>query len=258
MPVELVLPLLILVSPVIGSFLGVVIARCGKGSIHGRSCCDSCGHQLGVLDLVPVLSWIALKRRCRFCGAKLSLYYPLVELSAIVPVAWAATVQQGLLLMVSAVLGWLLLALAWIDWRTQRLPDRLTLPLAILGLVAAVMYDDNALVDHVLGAVAGYGVFGLVTAVYRRFRGREGLGLGDAKLLGGLGAWLAWESLPSVIFLGAVMALASAMIARLFLRVDERRPSGFQHQIAFGPALAMAGWIVWLYGPLVPTELVGH
>jgi leader peptidase (prepilin peptidase) / N-methyltransferase len=248
---QLILPVLLIASPIIGSFLGVVIARSGKAMVLGRSHCEACNHQLAVRDLIPVLSWAARKGRCRYCGAKLGWFYPAVELAAMVPVFWAATLQQDWLLLASAVFGWLLLCLAWIDARTQRLPDALTLPLAASGLVAAACFDNGAILNHLIGAGAGFAGFWLLAIAYRHLRRRDGLGLGDAKLLAGLGAWLSWEGLPTVVFLGAAIAIALTL-GRILISGKAAQATSRQ-RIAFGPALALAGWIVWLYGPLVPA-----
>jgi len=248
MPDELILLSLVIAFPFIGSFLGVVIMRSGRETILGRSRCDTCGHTLGWHDLIPLLSWVANWGRCRYCHARTGFFYPAVELSAAVPVIWAATIQQGWLLIVSAVFGWVLIALAWIDARTQRLPDALTLPLAVGGLAASAIYEPAAVLDHVIGAGAGFAAFWGLGLVYRRLRGREGLGLGDAKLVAGLGAWVSWEGLPTVIFIAALAGIVLAA-ARALLFGKET----LQGRLAFGPPLALAGWIVWLYGPLVPS-----
>jgi leader peptidase (prepilin peptidase)/N-methyltransferase len=241
-----ILLVLVIVSPFIGSFLGVVISRSGVVPVLGRSHCDACGHQLGIFDLIPLVSWTVLRGKCRHCGAKLGWFYPAVELAALVCVLWAATLQDGWLLVASTLFGWLLLTLAWIDVRMQRLPNTLTIPLIVAGLAACAVYDRDAILDHVIGAVAGFVAFWLVGLVYRRLRGKAGLGLGDAKLVAGLGAWIAWEGLASVIFLGAVIGIALVLVRALV-----SGNASFRERLPFGPALALAGWIVWLYGPLI-------
>ncbi len=239
------LPLL-LAAPFVGSFLGVVITRdAGPAVLRGRSRCDACGATLSIRDLVPLLSWIALARRCRSCGERLPLFYPTIELAAAVPVVWAATEQNDWLLVASAILGWLLLALAWIDWRTFRLPDVLTLPLLATGLIASWFFDRDGWTDHIAGAIAGFLIIAALAAVYRIVRRQEGMGLGDAKLTGALGAWIAWQGLPSMIFLAALLGLCWTL-----LRAALRKPVGSSEPLPFGPFLAAAGWIVWLYGPL--------
>lgn len=239
--------LLALLAPFVGSFLGVVISRdAGTEVLKGRSRCDACGATLKALDLVPLVSWVILRRRCRHCGARLSSFYPAVELAALAPVLWAAILQSGFLLILSAMFGWLLIALAWIDWRTYRLPDVLTLPLFALGLAGSWWFDRDNWIDHLIGAAAGLFFFAFIALLFRVVRRREGMGFGDAKFAAALGAWVAWQGLPSVVSIAALSALAVAFIREVgpkSVQSDERLP--------FGPFLAAGGWIVWLYGPMV-------
>jgi leader peptidase (prepilin peptidase)/N-methyltransferase len=124
----------------------------------------------------------------------------------------------------------------------------LTLPLIPAGLALAYLIEPGRLSDHAIGAGAGLVGFALIAWLYRRLRGREGLGLGDAKLLGAGGAWLGWQALPSVVALGAAIALALALAG-----ATAGGKLSATTRIAFGPYLALAIWVVWLYGPLVPT-----
>jgi leader peptidase (prepilin peptidase)/N-methyltransferase len=169
-------------------------------------------------------------------------------LAALLVVAWAVSADadpQRLLL--GSVLGWSLLALAWIDLNTLRLPDALTLPLTAVGLAAAWLDPSSSLLSSLIGAVAGYGAFLGVQVLYQLARGREGLGRGDAKLLAAGGAWLGWQALPWVVLLAALLGLALALLYRMRgarLTADTAVP--------FGPPLAFAIWIIWLYG--VPIE----
>lgn len=237
----------IVAAPFVGSFLGVLILRLPTGApvLLGRSRCPACAHTLGPFDLVPLVSWLALRGRCRYCAAPLARFYPVIELAALAVAlsAWSAT--TGWLLWASCGLGWTLLALAATDQREQLLPDALTLPLIPAGFVVAYVDDPASLLDHAIGAVAGYAVFVLVEFVYARLRGRAGLGRGDAKLLAAAGAWVAWTGLPHVVLLAALAALAAAAVARLTGHAIHATT-----RIAFGPWLALGTWLVWLYGPL--------
>jgi leader peptidase (prepilin peptidase)/N-methyltransferase len=142
--------------------------------------------------------------------------------------------------------GWTLLTLAAIDWREFVLPYIITLPLIPSGLVVASAIDPGLLGAHALGALAGFASLALIASVYRRLRGREGLGLGDAKLLAAAGAWLGWQGLPSVVLIGAVSALTMALATAL-----GGGKLAWTSRIAFGPHLALAFWLVWLCGPVV-------
>jgi leader peptidase (prepilin peptidase)/N-methyltransferase len=141
------------------------------------------------------------------------------------------------------VLGWTLLALAWIDLRHMILSDVLTLPLVLAGLAFAWFLEPEAIVDHAAGAAAGWLLFWAISRVYRLLRGRDGLGEGDAKLMAAAGAWVTWMGLGPVMLVGAVTGLAVALVMRL----RGRDVSGAT-AIPFGPPLAFGIWVVWLYG----------
>jgi leader peptidase (prepilin peptidase)/N-methyltransferase len=154
-------------------------------------------------------------------------------------------VDRGGAAWLDALFGWWLLALGWIDLRRWILPDVLTLPLIPIGLVLAAVLGPEELVDRIAGAAFGYAGLWAVAWIYRRLRGRDGLGLGDAKLLAAAGAWVGVSGLPSVLAGGAIAALLAAgglALAGTRLRRDSALP--------FGPFLAAAAWAVWLFGPI--------
>jgi leader peptidase (prepilin peptidase) / N-methyltransferase len=159
---------------------------------------------------------------------------------------------SGWLLWASLALGWTLLALAAIDIRHYWLPDRLTLPLIPAGLLVAWLVDPAALAGHAIGALAGFLAFAGIAWAYRQLRRRAGLGLGDAKLLAAAGAWLGWPALPGLVVVAAGLALAVALV-----RAASGERLGAASRIAFGPYLALALWLFWLYGPLVPAAATG-
>jgi len=240
--------LIVLISaPFVGSFLGTLTVRLpdGRPVIMGRSSCPSCGATLGPMSLVPVLSWALQRGRCTSCAAPISTFYPAIELAALGTAIWAASVFSGWLLLASSALGWTLLALAVIDARRLLLPDALTLPLIPAGLATIAAIGPGAFWAHALGAGAGWALFVAIDRLYRRLRGRSGLGAGDAKLLAGAGAWVGLAGLPSVVLLASVTALgwaAAGGLRRGSLRAGKLVP--------FGPFIALGFWIVWLYGPL--------
>lgn len=238
----------LIAAPVVGSFLGLVIDRLptGRPIVTGRSVCDGCGRVLGWLDLLPLLSFLLWRGRCRTCNCRLTAFYPLIELAAAGVVVSAALVLSGELFWVSIGLGWLLLILTVIDHRHLILPDGLTLPLIPAGLGVAYLIDPALLGAHVIGGIVGLSAFALIGGLYRTLRGREGLGMGDAKLLAGAGAWLGWAALPGVVLLAAFTAL-SLNVLRL-VTDDKADVSG---EVPFGPHLALAFWASWLLGPLM-------
>jgi leader peptidase (prepilin peptidase)/N-methyltransferase len=199
---------------------------------------------LGARDLVPLVSWIASRGRCRHCGAWISPAYPLTELVAAgIGAAAAALVPSTLSAGVVAVVGWWLLALALIDLRTFRLPDALTLPLLAAGLLLGTARTPVDMVlpnptDAAIGTAAGFLVLAGIRWLYARARGVEGLGLGDAKLAAAAGCWLGWAVLPLLLLFAASAALVGALIVHRRLRGDLAVP--------FGPALALAFWTLLL------------
>jgi leader peptidase (prepilin peptidase)/N-methyltransferase len=160
--------------------------------------------------------------------------------------AWGGLAGPGGgLLAATAILAWALAALALVDALTLRLPNLLTYPLTVAGLLVSLFLPQPDLPGHVIGALAGFGALAGVASLYRRLRGRDGLGLGDAKLMAAAGAWLGWQSLPTVL----LAACACAFLWLLFQAVRQRSVSPGQ-PMAFGPPLCAGIWLAWLYGPL--------
>jgi len=238
---------LLAAAPFVGSFLGVVIRRLPDGAsiVRGRSRCEHCQAVLTVRDLIPLASWLAIRGHCRHCGHYIGWFYPGVELGAVLIAAISLLVDRGAPAWLDWVLGCWLLTLGWIDARRWLLPDLLTLPLVLAGLGAVAWLAPGELTDRGVGAVAGFLGLSAVAWAYRRLRGREGLGGGDTKLFAAAGAWVGASGLPSVLLGAAVAALIVAGgLVVAGLRLDRHSP------IPFGPFLALATWLVWLFGPL--------
>jgi leader peptidase (prepilin peptidase)/N-methyltransferase len=237
-----------LLAPFIGSFLGVIVIRMEspRGILLGRSACASCGARLEPRDLIPVVSWLLLRGRCRSCGQRIGLFHPAMELAALGIALWSASLFAGALLWASCLFGWTLLALAAADLKYYLLPDFLTFPLIAAGLLVAWLFGPQMLMSNAIGATAGYGFAVLLRYLYWKVRGREGMGLGDAKLLAASGAWVSWIGLPSVILLSALVGLAFAL-----LRSRRDGSFSFSNRVPFGAFLCWGTWVVWLYGPLV-------
>ncbi|PVM82276.1 prepilin peptidase [Caulobacter endophyticus] len=237
----------IVLGPFVGSFIGLLTLRlpAERPWAAGRSACDGCGRKLSPLDLIPILSFAALRGRCRSCGAAIPRRYLLLELACLGIGAWSATSFIGPMALATAVLGWWLLLLATIDAEHFWLPDMLTLPLGVVGFAVSILVLREPVWTPVLGAAVGFGSLWLLAFAYKRLRGREGLGGGDPRLLGAIGAWTGWSALPSVV-VWAGLAGISVALAQLVLRrrvtMDQRLP--------FGVFLAIGAWLTWLLGPL--------
>lgn len=152
-------------------------------------------------------------------------------------------------LLVSGIFYLNLFALTLYDLRYFRLPNLLTATLVIVGAVFVWLEPQYPFVDHVIGAAAGLLLFPTLNWFYRRFRGREGIGLGDAKLLAGLGLWLSWQALPPLLLIASVSGLVFALVKYL-LETKNSKSDPLSQPLPFGAFLCLAGWLVWLFSPL--------
>jgi leader peptidase (prepilin peptidase)/N-methyltransferase len=239
----------LLAAPFIGSFLGVLICRlpAGQPVVFSRSACPSCGTRLTAVDLIPLASFAALRGRCRRCGQPIGWFHPLVEIAAAAVALWCVLADADpARVWIDCALGWTLLTLAWIDWASFLLPDVLTLPLLLAGLTVTFLRMPDALTDHCLAAALAYLLFQGVALGYRRLRGRDGLGGGDARLIAAAGAWCGLEALPFVILCSAVVGLLAAIAPAII-----GRRVTLTTRLPFGPCIALAFWLAWLHGGLV-------
>ncbi|CUI07578.1 prepilin peptidase [Massilia antarctica] len=255
----------------IGSFLNVVIYRlpkildreyndylageygcgCGTRKVHTdkfslwapRSACPHCGHHIGALENIPVISYLVLGGKCKGCKARISPRYPIIELvTGLMSALLVWHFGSGYTGLATLVFGYLLLSMTFIDADTQLLPDELTYPLLWIGLLMNINGSFVPLQDAVIGAAAGYLSLWSVATLYEKLRGQVGMGHGDFKLLAGLGAWMGWTVLPSVILISS--AVGSVVGICLIVFGGQAR----NVKIPFGPYLAAAGFIVMLYG----------
>lgn len=245
---NLALPLgLLVLSPFVGSFAATAALRIpeGRSVVTGRSACDHCKAVLKPVELIPALSFLLQRGRCRTCGEAIDPLHLFGEIGALLIAASAVYRLQGVELVLGCLVGWTLLALSISDFRYFELPNRMTLGLALFGLGTVATLAPQKLPDSAIGAGLGFAVLALVGAAYAWLRGREGLGLGDAKLLGAGGAWIGWQGLASAVFLGA---LAGCLwVGAMWLKGE--KPTAAT-AIPFGPFLALGIWVVFLMGPL--------
>lgn len=279
-PTELlfILPVAALLGALIGSFLNVVIYRLPVMLERGwesearafleldppadqgvfnlatpPSRCRGCGAAIKPWQNIPVLSWLLQRGKCRSCDASISAQYPVVEagcalLTATVIWQLGAT-WQGL---AGMVFTWFLLAGAVIDFNTKLLPDNLTLPLMWLGLLVSLLPWSITPQQAILGAAFGYLSLWSVYQLFKLVTGKEGMGYGDFKLLAALGAWCGWEQLPTIILLSS---FAGAVLGILWLKLgDKHRDTA----MPFGPYLAIAGWLAYLWGPQLTDAYLGY
>ncbi|WP_396593384.1 prepilin peptidase [Brevundimonas sp. R86498] len=239
-----------LLGLIVGSFIAAVTVRLPRDEdvVSGRSRCMSCGQTLKAWQLVPVLSWLVQRGRCGLCGAAVSPRYLLIESAGAAIGVWAALGPGAggwMPGVATAVLGWQLLLIALIDGENFWLPDELTLPLIATGLIGAAVLVRGWPVPQLIGAGVGFGLLWGLAALYRRVRGRDGLGGGDPILFAGAGAWVGWAGLPSVL----LWACAAGLSVVLTLRITRGRVA-MSDRLPFGTFLALGIWLTWLYGPL--------
>jgi len=244
----------------LGSFLNVVIHRVPKmlerawaaeaAELRGEeappserynlvvphSHCPACGHRIGALENIPLISWLLQRGKCTACGVAIPARYPIVELATAVLSAvaiWrfgATAVGVG-----AVVLTAFLIALTFIDFDTHLLPDNMTLPLLWLGLLFNLWGVFAPLPAAVVGAMAGYLSLWTIYWLFKLATGKEGMGYGDFKLLAALGAWFGWTALPAVILLASVVGAVVGIVLIVVARHGREVP------IPFGPYLAGAG-----------------
>lgn len=207
------------------------------------SSCPHCGHKIRFWENIPVLSYIYLKGNCSGCGSHISIQYPLIEaitagLSIIIAIKFGLSIET----LFALIFTWALISLTLIDAKTMLLPDNITLPLLWLGLLvnASELYTD--IYSAIYGAVIGYLILWLVYQIFKRITGKEGMGFGDFKLLAALGAWMGWQMLPQIILLSSLVGMVIGLAMIFFKNRNKSSP------IPFGPYLAIAGWIAFIWG----------
>jgi leader peptidase (prepilin peptidase) / N-methyltransferase len=248
----------------VGSFLNVVIYRLpvmlerqwhadARHILHGdealaqeepfnlmvpRSRCPACQTAIPAWHNIPVVSWIVLRGRCAACGTAISLRYPAVEaITALCSLAVLALFGFTWLGLAALIFTWIMLALTFIDYDTQLLPDQLTLPLLWLGLITNLFGGFTDANTAIVGAVAGYLFLWSTYWGFKLLTGKEGMGYGDFKLLAAIGAWLGWQVLPATVLIAAGVGLVYALATSLLGKREAAQP------IPFGPFLAIAGWV---------------
>jgi len=223
----------------VGSFLNVVIYRLPHGASVAwpASHCTSCGRPLSWYENVPIVSWIALRGRCRTCHARISIQYPLVE-AATAALFLAGYYAFGLtsLLPVRLAFACAMIVLFAIDFEHQILPNEITLPGVVIGLVLSIFLPPGWK-SSVLGMLVG-GLFPfLIAEIYLRVRGREGMGMGDFKMLAMVGAFLGWPLVWVTLIVACVLGI---VIGGGVLLLSRR---GMATRIPFGTFIAVAALV---------------
>ena len=266
-----------LLSLCIGSFLNVVIYRTPKMMeqewrqdchmfLHPEqaiideskltlskpaSTCPKCSTEIRWYQNIPVISWLVLRGKCGSCQNPISIRYPLIELlTALASLVIVSVFGPTLQMLFGLLLTWMLIALTFIDFDTQLLPDRYTLTLAALGLGInsyAIYISPTA---AIWGYIIGFLCLWIVYYLFKIVTGKEGMGYGDFKLLAALGAWMGPLMLPLIVLLSS---LVGAIIGIILLKIrKENQP------FAFGPYIAIAGWIAFIWGEPIMKAYLGQ
>ncbi|MFS2006761.1 prepilin peptidase [Duganella sp. CT11-25] len=208
-----------------------------------RSACPHCKHQITALENIPVVSYLMLRGRCSNCKAPISARYPAVEaLAGVLSALVVWKLGSGWAGLSALFFLYSLIAMTFIDFDTQLLPDDLTYPLLWGGLLMNVNGTFVPLQDAVIGAAIGYLALWSIYWLFKLATGKEGMGYGDFKLLAALGAWMGWTMLPTIILLSSVVGAVVGIALMVFAKHGRNTP------IPFGPYLAAAGLIAMLYG----------
>ena len=266
-----------LLSLCIGSFLNVVIYRTPKMMeqewrqdchmfLHPEqaiideskltlskpaSTCPKCSTEIRWYQNIPVISWLVLRGKCGSCQNPISMRYPLIELlTALASLVIVSVFGPTLQMLFGLLLTWILIALTFIDFDTQLLPDRYTLTLAALGLGINSYAIYISPTSAIWGYIIGFLCLWIVYYLFKIVTGKEGMGYGDFKLLAALGAWMGPLMLPLIVLLSS---LVGAIIGIVLLKIrKENQP------FAFGPYIAIAGWIAFIWGDPIMKAYLGQ
>ena len=230
-----------------GSFSNVCIHRLpnNMGVAKGRSYCPSCKKPIRWYDNIPIFSYVLLKAKCRDCSVKINIKYLLVELICALSFVWFFYLfGLSLTTLLFFILSIFFIIIFFIDLKHFIIPNELTFPLMAIGLLKS--FDPNLnqylfpnFLNSLIGGVAGYIIIWMIIFIYKRLRNKEGMGLGDAKLLSAIGFWFGWISIPFILFFSSFIALVLAIPSLI------NKSKNLSSQIPFGPYLIL-GCILYL------------
>ena len=238
--------LIILAGAVLGSFANVCIYRLPiqKSIVGGRSFCPKCKKKIVWYDNIPIISYLLISGKCRKCKKSISLQYPIVEFLNIVfftIIYFLFGISTTTFLLM--ILTFTFIIIFFIDLKHYIIPNILTFPLMILGFVKSFDPNLNSLfpnyLNSLIGGIFGYGIIWSIIFFYKQIRNKEGMGLGDAKLLAAIGFWFGWISIPFVIFSSSIVALILVIPSLL------NKSRKLSSQIPFGPFIII-GCILYI------------
>ncbi len=263
--------LLTLISLCLGSFFNVVISRYPEMLMRGwradcreflelpseptsttfnlalpPSHCPLCKKLLAIWYNIPLISYLLLTGRCKFCHQRISIQYPLVELITVLTTLavffqWGWQVKTFALWLIT----WGLIVLAGIDWKTQILPDTITISLMWIGLILNIHYLFTSLPEAVLAAIIGYCFLAVAASLFKLIRKKKGMGNGDFKMLSMFGAWVGILPMFQILLIAVLLSVVVTLVLLFLKKVQRDQP------LPFGPWLAVSGWLVLMFEPLL-------
>ncbi|WP_297453836.1 A24 family peptidase [Persephonella sp.] len=242
---------------IVGSFLNVVIYRLPRGKSVASpafSFCPSCGQKIKWYDNIPVLSYLVLKGRCRYCGSKISLRYPFVEiLTGIASVAafWKTGVSVDYIFIFLFLA--LMIAITFIDIDFKIIPDEINFIGFVSGIVYSFFRTDFSWIDALIGAAVGAGFLFGIAYFYLKFRGIEGLGMGDVKMMAFVGTYIGWFGSLFTIFFGSLLGAVVGILGAYLSKSEDKG----KFEIPFGPFLALAAVIYLFFGETIKSWYFG-
>lgn len=240
LPVWYQLLLAVVLGAIWGSFVSALSTRWpqGKRVSEGRSHCDHCQTKLSTKDLIPILSYVFLRGKCRYCAQPIGVAALYIELAS-AGIGLAAMVSlSGLHAVSAAIFGWLLLPLAVLDGQKLWLPNRLVVILALVGvLFGPLVTPEVSWLDRFLGGIGGFLALEMIRQAFRIARNQDGMGGGDPKLFGAIGIWLGWQALPMTLLLSCTVGFG-------FIVVAYARSKNRAYQLPFGSFLCVAAYIM--------------
>lgn len=241
---------------IIGSFLNVIIYRLPRDMsvVFPSSHCTKCGHKLRWYENIPIISYILLKGKCNKCKTSISLRYPIVEIltglfASFAYLKWGISTDFAF----NFVFLVLVIVISFIDLDFKIIPDELNLIGFLSGLIYSIIRTDFSIIDALLGSFVGAGFLFTIAYLYLKFRGIEGLGMGDVKLLAFFGSYLGWFGSLFVIFVGSVLGVIFGLTLAYLYRTKDKT----KFEIPFGPYLSIAGILYLFFGEIIKNWYLG-
>lgn len=216
-----------------------------------RSHCPYCKTPIKAIHNIPLFSYLFLRGRCAYCQSKIPLLYPTVEfITCLLTIFVVINYSVSYTALAGVILTWVLITLFFIDFRTQYIPDDLSLGTLWLGLFLSLYFVFISPREALMGAILGYGILWIVASLFRLIRKKDGMGHGDFKMLGMLGAWMGPKIVINVLLISVALGLGTAIILLATKKIT------FQKPIPFGPFIAIGGWLSLMFGPFLLYWLV--